>query len=1041
MLDAGYGNSPTSLKVGFSNFQITEVYYNGKKASSYLNNMSFPVSKKLQADLTGSVIVSKGRTSISYSFKKGWVSDGALDTYDLPSSTRNKIFQVFGEDVTCNDIKINMNSATVSKLGVSFIGSIVDEMKKQSREKKQQKVKDEIKEKKIESNTKKSNTLSEKNVTYNNKKTINTTSKESIYQKRQRESREKEIIKNKREKKRYDEGMAFIENQKKKTKIMEDGFRKLENDLTNTFTQINNDMIKQRAFNSRVSSLTSIRSTSLTSIISESRRKNSEINSLYNKKSTETLNQIVQKGAKLIGGAKNETELAVFGGATILTSALAKKKIEKQKREAKERLEAEKKSKINKLVTKFKSKITPLKDKYKELATYAISNKNQEYYLAQYKYYNCLLEDAYYAMQGDDDCNKPREISIQKNRNPSGEEYYHTYKRKAKSDIGFMNAKAETFLDLAIEAEPKNAIWLYEKTLIKKLGLYENAAILKKAHELDKNNNKINDAYKKSLDAIANYIEAERLAILNTVKSQPNFNWEKHSNLMGIKVNNKFIFANSKGERVFILKEGLSISSNRNNIDEKNFNNGLLKVGIPVKNVKKSKVKNTNNKFLNSFINSSNQNLKYGFINTKQEVIIPFKYNDIGLFSEGLAAVKNSNTQKWGFIDVKENIIIPFKYNKVGKFSEGLAFVKETIKDEKWILGGNLLKDAKYKAYYIDKTNKIIVSEKFDTGEPFKNGSARVTKYATNDSFMGGGSNKTYYINREGQRLNKQDYNLAKASNFKNGYATVKNDNYYAIINEKGEITSKLKFHNKPVFKNGIAIVETTSAFRAVFGSYVKYGYIDYTGKTIAKIKYTKAGEFVDGKALVEENNETFYIDKEGNKINNEDKTNKIKSELKNATSIKDLEDILSKNYEEVLKSGNGYRVKKDARFGFITKRGEIKITVSLKRLGLFHDGLAIFTDKSKGTFVKCGYINEEGEKIVEEKFGECSDFSEGIAVVGKVNLIRRKVGYINTKGKTIIPFKYYTGTSFVNGKAQVNNGSFYKPDVYYINKKGQKVN
>lgn len=60
MSDAGYGNSPTSLKVGFSNFKVTEVYHNGKRASFYLKNINFPISKKLQADLSGTVSVHRG---------------------------------------------------------------------------------------------------------------------------------------------------------------------------------------------------------------------------------------------------------------------------------------------------------------------------------------------------------------------------------------------------------------------------------------------------------------------------------------------------------------------------------------------------------------------------------------------------------------------------------------------------------------------------------------------------------------------------------------------------------------------------------------------------------------------------------------------------------------------------------------------------------------------------------------------------------------------------------------------------------------------
>ncbi|MCG1037668.1 hypothetical protein [Polaribacter sargassicola] len=138
MSDAGYGNSPTALKVGFTNFEVTEVYYNDKRASSYLKNKNFPISKKLQADLNGDVSIKRGTLSISYSFKLGSVSTGALDNYDLTSSDRNKLFKTFSKDVTCNDISIQMNSAKITNLGVSFIGSIIDEMKAQIRYEKEQ---------------------------------------------------------------------------------------------------------------------------------------------------------------------------------------------------------------------------------------------------------------------------------------------------------------------------------------------------------------------------------------------------------------------------------------------------------------------------------------------------------------------------------------------------------------------------------------------------------------------------------------------------------------------------------------------------------------------------------------------------------------------------------------------------------------------------------------------------------------------------------------------------------------------------------------
>lgn len=165
MSDAGYGNSPTSLKVGFSNFMVTEIYYNGKRASSYLKNRNFPISQKLQADLSGSVSVKKGSLSMSYSYKLGWVSNGSLDNYDLTASDKDRLFKTFGKEVTCNDINIQMNSANVTNLGVSFIGSVIDEMKAQMRTEQEQAKKTETKTTQVKVNKQNSYTTSKTNTT------------------------------------------------------------------------------------------------------------------------------------------------------------------------------------------------------------------------------------------------------------------------------------------------------------------------------------------------------------------------------------------------------------------------------------------------------------------------------------------------------------------------------------------------------------------------------------------------------------------------------------------------------------------------------------------------------------------------------------------------------------------------------------------------------------------------------------------------------------------------------------------------------------
>jgi hypothetical protein len=64
---------------------------------------------------------------------------------------------------------------------------------------------------------------------------------------------------------------------------------------------------------------------------------------------------------------------------------------------------------------------------------------------------------------------------------------------------------------------------------------------------------------------------------------------------------------------------------------------------------------------------------KYGAIDKKGQVVIPFAYDKIGCFIDGLAPVLVNG--KWGYIDKNDNIVIPCRYNKAASFSCGYALV------------------------------------------------------------------------------------------------------------------------------------------------------------------------------------------------------------------------------------------------------------------------------------------------------------------------------------------------------------------------------
>lgn len=117
------------------------------------------------------------------------------------------------------------------------------------------------------------------------------------------------------------------------------------------------------------------------------------------------------------------------------------------------------------------------------------------------------------------------------------------------------------------------------------------------------------------------------------------------------------------------------------------------------------------------------KNEKYGFIDTKGNVVIDFQYDKAFDFSEGLACV--SKNDKYGYIDKKGNVIIDFQFSDAHRFSDGLAYAR---------------KNNKYG--YINKEGKVIIDFQFDDAFDFSEELALVKK-----------DNKYQFINKNGKTV------------------------------------------------------------------------------------------------------------------------------------------------------------------------------------------------------------------------------------------------------------------------------------------------
>jgi hypothetical protein len=203
---------------------------------------------------------------------------------------------------------------------------------------------------------------------------------------------------------------------------------------------------------------------------------------------------------------------------------------------------------------------------------------------------------------------------------------------------------------------------------------------------------------------------------------------------------------------------------------------------------------------------------KYGYIDKSGKFAIRPQFKDARDFSEGLApvAIVEDDHEKWGYVNKTGEFVIKPQFVRARRFSEGLA-------------GVEVLKNDKLKAGYIDKTGKIVIEPQFNEVLNFSEGFAAVSLGEFSDEKWG-------YIDRNGNPVCKIEFDGVE--DFTDGLGIIEVEEIggsylYGLIDSHGNVIMKPISHIRPIFKYGIAQVET--------GNYDnrKVGYIDQKGNYI----------------------------------------------------------------------------------------------------------------------------------------------------------------------------------------------------------------
>ena len=411
----------------------------------------------------------------------------------------------------------------------------------------------------------------------------------------------------------------------------------------------------------------------------------------------------------------------------------------------------------------------------------------------------------------------------------------------------------------------------------------------------------------------------------------------------------------------------------------------------------------------------------WGFVNTKGELVIPCIFDEVGDFSNGI--VNACYAGNWGFIDTKGEVVLPFKYNvsSVTNFYEGFATVYNDgfncgflNKTGEFVIGNITEKIVDYSDAMINE-NYASLEKDGKWGLYDKNGNLLIDHIYDDNLFV-----------RE-ERICMEDPETGLEG----------------VLDVNGNIIADFKYDKVFEYSNGMAIYNVVDENDEDY-----YGFLDSEGNEIIEAVYTDAWNFSkNGTATVEKDGEYFIINKKGEIISNA-VTNYIITPFSNdLAGFEDFSElcgyvnldgqvVIEPTYDDVNEFneyGTAMVEDTDGKMWLIDTKGNKVTDVGYDEMSRFvNDGL-IKVEKD-GLF---GYIDYNGNVVVEPQYKDAKDFSDGLAAVMKDKLY----GYIDTKGNLVIDYKYLLAQDFNSGLAHViEDYSVMTKEQYFINKEGNKV-
>ena len=347
---------------------------------------------------------------------------------------------------------------------------------------------------------------------------------------------------------------------------------------------------------------------------------------------------------------------------------------------------------------------------------------------------------------------------------------------------------------------------------------------------------------------------------------------------------------------------------------------------------------------------------KWGFINNDGEIKIPFIYDFVNPFENGIAYTKNAN--KEFFINSKNEIVIKGDFDKIGIFSNGYALVEKNKK-----FG------------FINPKGEIAVPLKYDNADYFnKNGLAEVSI-----------DKKWGFINHNGKEVIPVIFERVKSEQL-DDLVIVRKNYKWAFFDSKGKQLSDFLYSDvQRAWKN-----DQTTFFGNGPASVKKSGRYFFLKKNLepafANIAFDSSSSFDSNKNAIVMNNGKYGMIRNNGEI------------------VIPLEYDLIENY-----NSNGdpnpqfYSFQKGRIYGLLNR--------NLKKIGASKNEFFDRTFSNQIKYIsfknlngKFGLVDAEGIEKIPFIFDDTLNFQgKNFSIAKKNNLF----GIIDINNKSLIPFNY----------------------------------